>query len=281
MTRIITDFIVPEPAPVTSIANPKVKLVRALQSQRKARQRERRFVIEGVRLVEEAIRAGAKAEDLIRVDFVLFTAEAGENDRARAALEALTAAGATTVEVSREVMEYCSDTETPQSLLAVLPFPKPRGEPLPSLVLIVDRLSDPGNLGTILRTAQAAWVDRVYLSPGTVDAYNPKVVRSAMGAHFHLPIVSAPWPKIAEEASHWKLAPWLATSRQGAEYDKVDWTRPAALIVGGEAEGASPEAEALAPHRVRIPMPGGGESLNAAVAAGVLMYEVLRQRRGI
>ena len=182
-------------------------------------------------------------------------------------------------------MTGCSDTETPQGVLAVLPFPRHGIPREPSLVLIVDRLRVPGNLGTILRTAAAAAVELVLLPPGTVDPYNPKTVRGGMGAHFRLPILQLDWEGVERHLAG--LDVWLAAAGEGIRYDQVDWRRPVALIVGGEASGAGERAARLATGelggercggRVRIPMPGGMESLNAAVAAGVVLFEIVRQR---
>ena len=139
-------------------------------------------------------------------------------------------------------------------------------------------MRDPGNLGTILRSAEAAGVGQVLLAPGTVDAYNPKVVRGAMGAHFRLPLESLDWPAIAERVAG--RAVWLADAAGEIAYDQVDWTAPSALIVGGEAAGAGQRAAELATGRVCIPMTGGAESLNAAMAATVILFEAARQRRG-
>jgi TrmH family RNA methyltransferase len=142
--------------------------------------------------------------------------------------------------------------------------------------VVADALRDPGNLGTLLRAAAASGADEVLLGPGTVDAYNPKVVRGAMGTHFRLPMATMTWPAIASHLNG--LSIWLADVRGAVPYTKVDWTEPCALIVGGEAEGASPEAEELATGRISIPMQHGIESLNAAVAAAVILFEAQRQR---
>jgi TrmH family RNA methyltransferase len=254
---------------ISSLANEKIKLVRALQSRRKAREKAGRFVIEGARLAEEAVRAKAGADFVFYVDRL--------DARGRAALNGLRQLGAAAEEVSAEVMAACSDTEAPSGLLAVIPDPSPSVPSPLTFALVVDRMADPGNLGTILRTAAAAGVEAVFLSPGTVDAYNPKVVRGAMGAHFRVPISHVAWPEI--EAALAGLTVHLAAAEGGVRYDAVDLASPVALIVGGEAEGASAEAERLPHRRVTIPMPGGSESLNAAVAAGVLMFEVVRARR--
>ena len=276
---------------ITSSSNPTLKHIRALQGKRREREREKVFVIEGVRLFEEAARANVAPR------VILHTADL--DSRSRAALDALAALGGDVHPVTPSALAAASDTETPSGLLAVVPFPSFPSFPSLSFAVVCDRLSDPGNLGTILRTADAAGVETVFLAPGTVDAFNPKVVRAAMGAHFHLPIVEATWEELRERLSG--LTAWLADSADGERYDRVDWRAPCALIIGSEATGPSPEASAFAAHRTHIPMPGRAarptsnpsapmtrfsdpalgraESLNAAVAAGVLMFEIVRQRQ--
>jgi TrmH family RNA methyltransferase len=179
--------------------------------------------------------------------------------------------------VSERVMKAMADTVSPQGVLAVVPFVELAPLPSPSLGLVVDRLRDPGNLGAILRSANAAGVGQVILAPKTVDPYNPKVVRGAMGAHFRLPIVALSWPEIAEALAGVQVL--LADARAEQAYDEVDWIWPSALIIGGEAHGASQEARELAADTIAIPMHGGVESLNAAVAASVILFEAARQRR--
>jgi TrmH family RNA methyltransferase len=258
---------------ITSPSNERVKRVRLLQTQRRARLREARFVVEGVRLVEEAVNAGAALE------FALYLESPAEGVRGRALLDTLRARNVLALPVSEAVMRACSDTETPQGILAVAEIPRlPLPEPV-TFALVVDQLRDPGNLGTILRTAAAAGVELALLAPGTVDAYNPKVVRSAMGAHFRLPLRHQGWPEITSALSG--LDVWLAEAEAEQPYWQVDWRRPAVLVVGGEAEGTSPEAEGFATGRVTIPMPGGAESLNAAAATAVLLFETVRQRSAL
>jgi TrmH family RNA methyltransferase len=118
----------------------------------------------------------------------------------------------------------------------------------------------------------------VLLSPGTADAFGPKVLRSAMGAHFRLPVRTLDWPGIGQYVHGHGLKVFVADSGGGQAYDRADLTQPLALIVGGEAEGPGAEARKLAASTLHIPMPGKAESLNAAVAGAVLMFEVVRQR---
>jgi RNA methyltransferase, TrmH family len=148
--------------------------------------------------------------------------------------------------------------------------------PHPGLLLVLDAIRDPGNLGTILRSAWAVGVDVVLCAPGTADAYNPKVVRAAMGAHFRVPLrVVQTWEEI-EHAVRGIPRIYLADADGESVYTEADWSRPVALIIGGEAEGASAAARRTATARVRIPMRGGAESLNAAMAATVLLFQAAK-----
>jgi TrmH family RNA methyltransferase len=252
---------------ITSTKNERVKYIRSL-ARRRVRQREGRFVVEGNRLVEELLRAG------IQPALLLYTQGWAASPAGQQLLPLLLPAAEGDWLVSDAVLAACSDTQTPQGVLAVVPI-VPQA-PQPGLILILDGLRDPGNLGTILRSAEAAGVGQVLLTPGTVDATNPKVVRGAMGAHFRLAVETLDWPAVAERAAG--RAVWLADAAGGIAYDVVDWTVSSALIVGSEAAGAGKEAAALATGRVSIPMAGGGESLNAAMAATVLLFEAARQR---
>ena len=253
---------------ITSLNNPRVKLVRNLQNSRKIRQKEGIFIIEGDRLINEAIAAQAHFQMAFHTDHL--------DDRGRGLIHGMQRVGAEVYSVSDEVMSACSDTVTPQGILAALPIPD---HPLPkdiNLALVLDRITDPGNLGTILRTALAAGVEAVLITEGTVDAYNPKVVRSAMGAHFHLPLMMS---SVAEIPRHLQgLALFLADVRGERSYFDVDWRMPLGLCIGSEASGVQPAVEKMVDHRVRVPMQGNTESLNAAVTTAVILYEIIRQR---
>ncbi len=256
---------------ITSLANERVKYVRSL-SQRKQRAANREFVVEGTRIIEEAERAG------LLPALVFFQPDTVAADpRARLLLERLQARTQNVYSVSPSVMHSMAQTETPQGLLAVYPFPELPRPDSPDLLLVLDTIRDPGNLGTILRTAWAAAVDQVLLTPGTADPFNPKVVRSGMGAHFSLPISYHSWPEIRLALSRIPRV-YLADAHGQVDYARADWSPPRALIVGGEAEGASAEAAEAATARISIPMPGRAESLNAAVAAGVLLFRAIRDQ---
>lgn len=254
---------------IASPSNPKIKFVRSL-SRRRAREEAKQFVVEGVRLIEEAVGAG------IIPALVLYTMSIHGDRRARILLEKINASTRELYEVSDAVMQAISGTETPQGILAVVPFVSLPMPAQPQFVLILDAVRDPGNVGAILRSARAAGVDQVLLAPGTVDPYNDKVVRAAVGAHFRVPLrVVRTWEEI-EQPIHGTLRVYLADVHGEMDYTRADWSRPVALIIGGEAEGASDAARKIATARVRIPMRGGTESLNAAMAATLLMFEVTR-----
>jgi TrmH family RNA methyltransferase len=259
---------------ITSNQNPKLKLVRALQERAKERREAGAFLVEGIRLVEEAASGNWK------VRFALF--DEALNERGKSLVEKLKSQGVDVEEVSASLMKSVSDTETPQGILAVvdftaLPISKFPIPNLPAFILILDQIRDPGNLGTLLRTAAAAGVQAVLLPPETTDAFAPKVVRSGMGAHFRLPIHSPTWDEIKQTVQSAGAQVFLA-DMDGRSCWETDLRQPVALVIGGEANGASEQARALANQKISIPMSGDVESLNAGVAGSILMFEVARQR---
>ena len=257
---------------ITSTANESVKYVRSLH-RRRTRSEEQVFIAEGLRTVEEAIKAG------IQPAFLFHTPAVVDLPRARVLLSQAEERGARVKAVSEPVMAVMADTVTPSGILAVLPIavcsiPRPL-----TLVLVIDRLRDPGNMGTVLRSALAVGVELVITTRGTVDVYSPKVVRAAMGSHFRLNLfVNQAWRTIQNTLAGLRVL--LAKPREGTPYWEVDWRQPTALLIGGEAEGAGPEAQRLAAEHVTIPMHKEVESLNAAVATSILLFEAARQRSG-
>jgi RNA methyltransferase, TrmH family len=255
---------------IISAQNAKVKLVRSLAGRAKERREAGAFVAEGVRLVEEARLSGWP------IRFVLHTDEI--SGRGTELIAKLQEARVEVDQVDRGLMQSLSDTETSQGILAVLEDHElPIVDPL-DFVLVLDAIRDPGNLGTLLRSAAASGVQAILLSSDTVDAFSPKVVRAGMGSHFRLPIRSMNWDQLRDRTRGLKI--YLA-DMEGAACWKVDFRSPMALIVGGEASGGSQAARNIAQGLVSIPMLGQTESLNAAVAGSVLMFEVLRQRSNI
>jgi TrmH family RNA methyltransferase len=182
------------------------------------------------------------------------------------------------VDLAAGVAERVASTVAPQPVLAVARRPGRRLDDLAgaSFVVVGARLADPGNMGTILRTAEAAGADGVVLTPESVDVWNPKVVRASAGAAFHLPVVEGP---TLEELQSLGL-PLVATVVEGGEpYDERDWTAPAAVVLGSEAHGLASAELAACRDRVSIPHAGRAESLNVGMAAAVVCFEIARQRR--
>ncbi len=255
---------------ITSPHNPRVKLVRALQTQSKVRRAEGQIVLEGARLVADALVAGAQPV------FVLYSQSFAHTPSGAQLLRQLEARDAPSFAVTDAVMAHAAQTQTPQGILAVfaqpdLPFPSQ-----PSLLLALDGVSEAGNLGTLLRSAAAAGVEGALLMPSCVDPFNPKALRAGMGAHFRLPLKHSTWEGVAAEFPD--LPFYLADAAASVPYYAVDWRQPAALIIGSEAHGVSPLARRYAAQAVSIPMANAAESLNAAAAAAVILFEARRQR---
>ena len=234
----------------------------------KDRREENAFVVEGVRLVEEAVNAGWNFR------FALYSD--GLSERGQKLLDRLIAGNIEVDEVAGDLLQKLSDTDTPQGILAVLectdlPLPKSL-----DFILIPDQIRDPGNLGTLLRSAAATGVQAVLLPPETTDVFAPKVLRAGMGAHFRLPIQSLTWEEIKTQTKNMDV---YIADMNGTSCWEADLREPLALVIGGEAEGASDEAQRLADGKLSIPMSGQVESLNAGVAGSVLMFEVVRQRQ--
>ncbi len=253
---------------LTSRRHPLVQEVRRLQQDARFRRKTQRFVVEGVRLAEEVLRAGLRP-------LHVFWVPAALSPRGYAMVETWQRQDVPVREVAAHVMEAMSATETPQGLLLVLPWLTLPWPAALRWVLVVDGLQDPGNLGALLRTAWAAGVQAVALLPGTVDPWSPKVVRAAMGAHFHLPLRRLDWAEW--EALRAQVHLYVAEAHEGEPYTQVDWRFPLALAVGSEAHGVREPVRRHAQERVSIPLCPGVESLNVAVAAGILLF-YLRDR---
>jgi len=259
---------------ITSPENASVKYVRSLHKKR-VRYREKRYLIEGLRLVVHALQRG------VWPVFAFYSEALAATRHGKQLVECLRARQDTRVWcVTPSVIKAVCDTDAPQGIAAVVPMQElPSGLPhQATLLLVLDNIRDPGNLGTTLRTAQATYVDAVVLSPGCADPYSPKVVRAAMGAHFDLTLFRCTtWPALENLVKGKRCV--LADPEAQSSLWVFDWSLPVALFVGNEAHGASPEARRIARQSVRLPMAKGANSLNAAVAAAVLLFEVERQRK--
>lgn len=257
-------------ADITSLSNPRVKQARKLQRKR-YRDEHGLCLIEGVRLVEDAWRAGATIDSVYVVEDAAgvraFPSLVGEMQGQQVKLYSVTEA----------VLAAMTETVTPQGIVAMVKLPALAIPSSPHLILILDRMRDPGNVGTLLRSAAAAGVELVVFGPETVDPFNDKVLRAAMGAHFRLPLrVCEDWGSV--DALLGERQVYVAEVSSVLQYDKARWDRPAALVVGGEADGAG-DAAFRRGEGITIPMHGETESLNAAVAGSIILFEAARQRR--
>lgn len=268
---------------ITSAANRYVKLARSLQD-RSWRAKKGLYLIEGVHLLEEALQAAASLE------VVLHSPRIFNNPRGEKLVAGLQRAGYQCLAVTEELMAGISSTMTPPGIVAIAPrrerslpdlLAVARPQPTSPLLMIAAGIQDPGNLGTIWRTALGAGATGLILTRGSVDPYNPKVVRAAMGATFRLPVAGGIEPALLARELRGAGLP-LVVADVGAPLTlwQSDLRPPLALVVGSENHGPGPELLAAATARVGIPLVGPVDSLNAAVAAALLLYEALRQRQG-
>lgn len=255
---------------ISSTANPHVKYLRSLRDLPRERRSERSLVLEGVRLVGDALASGAIPH------LVLYAPDQLQRTVEGAALLAQLTGRPNCFAASPAAIAAAADTRQPQGIVAA--FPWPELAPRPGLRLVLDAVQDPGNVGTLLRSAEAAGVGLVLCTRGTADVSSPKVLRAAMGAHFNLPIrADLAWATIGAELDACPLV-YAADATATMPYYAADWKQPAALIIGSEAHGVSAEGLSYATHRISIPMLGRAESLNAAVAGSIILFEALRQR---
>lgn len=259
---------------ITSTANPRVKNIVALQKKGKERKQQGLFVIEGRKLFEEVLRDAPEA-----VKEVYVTEAFLETPAQRELLQ-----GVVYETVSESVMKVMAETMEPQGVLAAVCIPQyDKAELLKSesaVWVALEDLRDPGNLGTILRTAEAAGVTGVMLSANSVDIYNPKVVRATMGAIFRVPHFYA--TDFLEELQQFKQAGatvYAAHLMGKLFYDEPEYAGRTVILIGNEANGLSTEASSMADCLVKIPMEGKAESLNAAVATSLFVYEAYKKRR--
>lgn len=254
------------PDVISGLQNPRVRQALNLQKNARARRAERKMVLEGVRLIRDALERGNVPE------FVLYDLQTADYDL----VARLQATPTALLPASAEVIKHISETQQPQGMVAVFPLPLPPVPKQPAQILILDALREPGNMGTILRTAAASGVQVVLLASECVDPYNPKVLRSGMGAHFRLPVIEATWSEIISFCDG--VAFYIADGSGDVPYTSVNWRKRWALIIGNEARGIGERAKQLQAQRVAIPMSAQTESLNAAVATGVILFEAQRQR---
>jgi RNA methyltransferase, TrmH family len=263
----------PAPAPITSKSNARVKALRASFSGKPSQPGEL-LGLEGEHLIAEAIRSGLTLE-------TLFLREGSEDVLDRPSLSSLTEKAAhDTLILSRDVFASAVETASPQGIAATLLIPK-LSPPTPqrqSTTLILESLQDPGNLGTLIRSAEAFGAQQIFLTPDTVSPWNPKVVRASAGSVFRTPIIRAPLAQIAVQLKQQGTRLYAAVAQRLDSLSLLETTFApnTAILIGNEGAGLSSQALALAQVRVRIPC--AVESLNAAIAGSTLLYEALRQR---
>ncbi len=256
---------------ISSSGNSIIKRARSLL-RRKGRYEERAFLVEGPRAVFDALAAG------FPVEIVLLRTDAATPDN-RGRIPAHVPVRI----IEAGVFDAITDVAHSQGIMAIvsmdsLPHVRQETSSTARFIMIVDGVRDPGNLGTLIRSAAAGGVSEFVLTPQTVDPFNPKTVRAAMGAHFRIPIVTCHGDQLVHEL---RSVPTIALADAAgtAVYTGIDWTGSCAVIIGGEADGASTEMRAMATTIVRIPLSAGVESLNAGVAGSLLIFEAARQRR--
>ena len=256
---------------ITSTGNSQVKHLLQLQKKSKVRNEEKLFLVEGLRMFVEV---PEERVEKVYVSESLYNKKKAELRLNRFPYEIL----------SDNVFQHVSDTKTPQGILCVVRQQQYNIEEIlqkkdPHFV-VLDNLQDPGNLGTIVRTAEAAGVSAVFLNRESVDLYNPKTIRSTMGSIYRMPVIYV--ENLVELLQKFKkkgVQSYAAHLEGRNAYDAENYTTGTAILIGNEGNGLSQEVADQADIRVRIPMEGKVESLNAAIAASVLMFEVYRQRR--
>lgn len=262
---------------ITSSQNTLIKMAASLK-QKKYRDEAGLFIVEGIRLAEELARSDWQAEVCI------YTEEAAHSGRVQAILDILSNKKCRMIIVPPAVYHKITDTEQPQGIMVlahkrILKFADLLKNWQQPLFVILDKIQDPGNVGTVIRTADASGCTAVVLTRGCADLFSGKTVRATMGSLFHLPVLEG--YDNAELITTFKNndIAILATALESSNiYFKTDFNRPAAIVFGNEGSGVSAEMLRMADSRLYIPILGGAESLNVAVAAGVILYEAVRQR---
>jgi TrmH family RNA methyltransferase len=255
---------------LTSPQNPHVKELVELRKDGEKRREQQRFFLEGRRGVAAALDApGIVIHELLFCEHLLEEPELVERARAK---------GVPLVKVSKDVFKKIADVVTPQGIAAVVKIPDWDVNALlaapEALVVVACGLQDPGNLGTLIRSCEACGAAGLITLEGTADPFNAKVVRSTAAGLLTLPIVRMTRAAFLAEAQKRKLRLAATVAREGVPYKRFDWRkRPLALCIGSEGEGLPPEVEAACAEKITIPMRGAAESLNAAVAASILLFE--------
>ena len=240
---------------------------------------EKSIFVEGLRLCEEALRSG------LEIEAVIYSDQIAKKDRAAKLIRELEQAADKSGTVDEKLLASISYTKTPQGIIVLAPRPSitqnefKRRQPAKPLLIILHGINNPVNVGAIIRTAEAAGATGVITTMGTADPFSPKSLRGAMGAAFRLPFwIGGDYSQVIDWCRKQKIQTVCADTDGAESYTETDWQRPTALIMGSESHGLSTEEISASDHVVSIPMKGSTESLNVAVAAGILLYEASRQR---
>ena len=267
-----------KPKSVTSTDNPLLKEYKKLQKNRRYREKKGMIAIEGPNLVLEAIKSGLQPA-------VVFYSAHYQNNKEDAVWLRDLPLTTKKILLTPSLFKHLTDTKSPQEVAAIIPHPglvtkKQEKEVVTNYILMIDRLQDPGNLGSIIRTSVAAGVDKIVYSNGTVDPYSPKVLRSTAGSIFKIDLEETPdlvtYIRDLKEKSVQVVA---ASSGADCFHWAAEYRRPLALVIGNEAGGVAEEIKAEANLQVAIPMEGLVDSLNAAAAAAVLLFEIIRPNK--
>lgn len=255
----------------------KAKKIAQLKT-KKGRKKQNKFLIEGARSCEEGVKSAWEIESL------LYTVKAEENPRIKIILKNAERREIELIQVKQNLLEKISDTVTSQGIVGVVKIKDFTQEFLfqrkPELLLALDSIKDPGNMGTLIRTADAFGVDGVILSEECVDLFNSKVVRSTMGSIFHIPILKdVDLQNFLPDLKRKGFKIFVTELKEGKACDSLDCSGKICLVLGSEPEGVSQNLVQLADHLVKIPIQGKAESLNVTVACGILLYELTRKRK--
>ena len=260
---------------ITSMKNPIIKAIKSLY-RKKERMKSGSFIIEGIKIIEEAMAHKHPMKHIVYTDKLMTTKGGPEFFQTIRAMENL-------IYVPENIFKEISDTENPQGVLAIARFSFEDLQGLkekenPSLIFL-DRLQDPGNMGTIIRTADAFNIDGIIITDGSVDPYNPKVVRATMGSIFRLPIYYIEDSINGLSAlKDQGLMVYSTSLEESLPIYDIDYNGGFVLVIGNESTGVSDEVYALSDRLIRIAMPGKAESLNEGVAASIILYEAMKQR---
>ncbi|MDO4534980.1 MAG: RNA methyltransferase [Clostridium perfringens] len=253
---------------IESKSNSLFKDLKKLKDKKKYREEKKQYIIEGFRFVKEAIKSNSS------LDYIIITEEFYEKEKAF--VDLLKIEGLKIIIMSRILLDELCDTENPQGIIAVVKIENSILK-TGNTVILVDKVQDPGNMGTIIRTAHAVGARGVIITKGTVDVYNDKVLRSSMGSIFYVPIIEDYHLDMVKDLRRqgYRL---LVSSLQGENnFFEEDLKGNIIIAVGNEGNGVSDEVYEISDIKVKIPMPGNSESLNVAIATSVMMYEKLRQ----